>query len=944
MGKTMVQSFLRNNWFDGKKVTLEDMRVEQNSYLDSINEVSNVVMGSGVILDFPQEVVIFDSNSLSSAQQGWVAVNTFDGRGILETPVRATDLDEGNQVSVTISDCRIGGSIKVICTIIGKLFDGTLKYEHLVFTENGTRVTYNHFKEVTNVFFQNLYGNLNTLVDGYGCFNTAGRAVVCFSSSYKVSHDLIAAEQVLEPDIIFRNYKVYDMGSSLQAVLQEAVGSSNDVDDLDINTTVSQFRLFSENQSTEVIYAQKFKMSGNNIQKISLLFSLESGTDWSGSIVVGVRPLLTDVSACAGFIPENDIDFDPNTVPLEEVVIDQNKLQEYGLTLTTEPQQIDFVFSNSQISNPALSKLIDGGYYALTVRRTGSTSTGTIVMQEARNSSDEQRLTVFQGGLWTDVPDSTLWFRVWTDSVKVASGVLLNNGKRLPLKKVELSSAGIYTQVQKNNIQLINTSENTENYLIVDDDLTYSKSIPHPTSGDAIATRVEDSPRFQFLEQSDLLTYLGNYQRTNVLVRAIDNNPRGNPDITGLITHPGLAFGNIIDFINPNSDLLNQNVIGSIITPDTSEPSIRYRIVNQQTFVDLYGDTNGDGILDVFDLARIAELDGYSVYGATTASYTDAEHVSAFMAETITALELIRADIDQTDGYEISSDDLSALNLFITDGTAFPIAESSFVRVRLTLEPLLDGARSYDNNAESTLQIHVDNPNLVDPSLFSFGTGISYEIQPLEVWEDFNVELLDLRRYCATTFLDFETSELSSVPESAGQNNFFIPGDMYLGKTVKTLDGSVHPLDFEVATISLELPEGNTEGEVNIFSRYISGVYKFSDGSFVSNSALANGQVKFAVSISSHVKNVSGNDGYVDFDGYNDGYGENADEAIATYIDSTTGLLRIRAFNVVRNTLFPELRTRIIVQVFLKKAGFANQDTNINSTNLSSVLQQFSPI
>ena len=940
----MVQSFTRNNWFDAKTVTLEDMGAEQAALVGALDEASRTIMGSGVVLDFPQEPVVFDSDELSAAQQGWVSVDTFDGRGILSEAVSAPDLDQGNQVSVELSDCRVGGSIEVICTVLGKLFDGTLKYEHLVFSENGTRTTYNHFREITNILFQNLFGNTNTLVDGYGCFDTSGRAVVSFASSYKVSHDLIAAEQILEPDIIFRNYKIYNPGSTLQDVLSEAIGASNDVDDLDINTTTSQTRTFDEGASTELIYAQKFKMSGTNIQKVSLLFSLESGTDWSGSLVVGIRPLLTDASLCAGFIPENDIDFDPNTVPLEEVALDQADFETYGIVLDTSPRQVDFIFSESQISNPSLSGLVDGEYYVITIRRTGSTSTGTLVLEEARNDSDEQRLTVFQGSLWTDVPDSTLWFRVWTDSVKVASGVVLDNGKRVPLKRVILSSTGVYEQVQENNVSLTNTSEGTENYLIVEDALVYSRTIPHPTTGDLIASRIEDGPEFTFLEQADLITHLETYQTTNVLAKVQDYNPRSNPEITGTISHPGLAFGNVIDVVNPSSDLLNQNVVGSIITPDTSEPALRYRIVSQETITDLYGDVDGDGDLDVFDLARITELDGYSVYGATTGSYSDVQHTAALVAGTVSALELLRADIDQSDGYEVSSDDLTALNAFITSGTAFPIAESSFVRVRLTLEPLLDGVRSYDADAESTLEIHTENPNFVDPALFGFGVGIAFEIQPLQVWNDFNIEITDLRRYATTTFLDFDLDELSAVPETAGRNNLFVPGDLYLANSIKTLAGEIHPLDFETANIYLELPEGNTEGEVNIFDRYVVGLYKFSDGSLVGNSAISNGQVKFAVSISSHVKNVSGNDGYTDFDGYNDGYGENADEAIATYIDSSTGLLRLRAFNIVRNTLFPELRTRILIQVFLKKAGFANTDTNVDSTSLVSVLESFSPL
>ena len=166
---------------------------------------------------------------------------------------------------------------------------------------------------------------------------------------------------------------------------------------------------------------------------------------------------------------------------------------------------------------------------------------------------------------------------------------------------------------------------------------------------------------------------------------------------------------------------------------------------------------------------------------------------------------------------------------------------------------------------------------------------------------------------------------------------------MYLQGNVLDLDGSFHSLDHETNTIELELPTGNSEGEINVFDEWVVDSMRYGDGTLVSSAALINNQVKFAVSIGSHVKNVSGDDGYVDFDGYNDGYGANADEVIGTYIDHDTGLLRIRAFNIVNNQFFPELRTRILIEVSLKEAGFINSPVEIDSTTLASKLQQFAP-
>lgn len=951
----MTVKVLQNNFYDFDKITLEDMQVEQASNNTNVALTNDSIAGSGVRLSFPQEPVIFDSDSLTVAQSGFEAVNTFDGRGILASPVLSSDLDEGTQVSVTISDARLTGSISTIVTIIGKTFDNDLTYEHLVFKENGTRLTKNHFTETTNILFQNFRGNANTLVDGYGCFDVGGRALVTEASSYKVSHDLIADEWTSEPDILFRNFKTYDPAKTIQAILEEAIGSDNDIDDLNINTTTASTRTFAEGASTETIYAQKFRMKGTNIQKVTLLLGLESGSTWSGSIVVGIRPLLTSTTCPTDFLPENEIEFDPDTVPIEELSFDSDDLAERGIVLTSDAQPVDFVFTDAQISNPNLSGLVDQEFYAITVKRSGSSSTGTIFLEEARNDdSEERRLSVFTGNGWTDVPNSTFWYRVWSDSVKIASGTAYDEGVRLPILKTYLQTNGVFAQNVVEDINLVNTSENTENYVIVKKDIAYSDVEVHPRTGDPIFSRQEDTPAFSVLEQSELLTLMVAEPKTVVLARVRDNNARSNPIITGTLDYPGLALGNVINIVNPGNDLLNQNVVGSTITPDVLNPTLQYRITSQETIVDLYGDVDGDGDIDVFDQERITEIDGYQAYLATTGDYSSAIQQAAVLAGEVSILEILRADVDSSDGYEITAADLSAVTDFIENGTAFPNGLSSFTRVELTVEPVLNPLLYYNSNANSTINLEVDNPDLIDPSMFSFGTGINFSISFIPTWNLEQVEILDLRRFVTTTFLDFDSDDIQQSPENGGQNNLFVPGDLFLSGAVKSLDGDPHPLDVETTVVELELPAGDSEGEINIFEEYVEGVMQFSDGTLVSNSALNNDQVRFEVSIGSFVKNLANAaldpgglgdaDGYgLDFDGYNDGYGENADEVIGTYIDHDTGLLRIRAFNIVRNTFFPELRSRVIVTVHLRKAGFANEPVYVDSTTLTSKLQAFAP-
>jgi len=843
----------------------------------------------------------------------------------------------------------------MVATILGKTFDNDLIYEHLEFTDNGTRTTRNHYKEVTNLLFQNFKGNTNTLLDGYGSFNTGGTVVVTEASSYKVSHDLIASEWVSEPDILFRNFKTYDASKTLQNILEESIGSSNDVNDLNVNTTTASSRIFEEGASTETIYAQKFRMNGTNIQKVSLLLGLESGSTWTGSIVVGIRPLQTNTTCPTDYIPDNDIEFDPDTVPIEEMSFDISDLEDRGIILSGTSTQVDFIFTDAQISNPNLSGLIDGNYYSITVKRSGSSSTGTIFLNEALNDDgNERRLSVFSGSNWTDVSNSTMWFRVWNDSVKVSSGTAFDEGVRIPIAKTELGTNGIYSQNMVEDINLVNTSESTENYIVVKKDLDYSDIETHPRTGDSIYSRKEDSPKFTAFEQSEVVTLMIGEPKTVVLSRVKDNNPRSNPTVTGTLDYPGLALGNTINVVNPSTDILNQNVVGSTIVPDILKPTIKYRIISQEIIVDLFGDVNGDGDIDLLDSQAMADLDGYQVYLATTGTYSSAVQQALMLTGQIDILDLIRADVDTTDGYEITSADLTALNNFRTSGTAFPNGLSDYTRVKLVVEPILNPLLSYDSDANSSVSMETDNVDLSDPAQFSYTSNIDFSISFIPTWDIDSVEILDLRRYVTSTFIDFDSSDLQITPENGGKNNLFVPGDLFLTGSVKTLDGNPHPLDVETTVVELELPAGDTEGEVNIFDEYVVGKMTFSNGTFVANSALNSEQVRFEIAVSSHVKNLAsaalglsglgGADGYgLDFDGYNDGYGENADEVIATYMNHDTGLFRIRAFNIIRNSLFPELRARIQVTVSLRESGFANQPVYVDSTELVSKLSAFSP-
>jgi hypothetical protein len=201
------------------------------------------------------------------------------------------------------------------------------------------------------------------------------------------------------------------------------------------------------------------------------------------------------------------------------------------------------------------------------------------------------------------------------------------------------------------------------------------------------------------------------------------------------------------------------------------------------------------------------------------------------------------------------------------------------------------------------------------------------------LWEPENVVITDLRRFVPKTFSNLTSDDITGEPKSGGSNISFIPGDVLLGGAILNLDGTTYSIDFETATIVLDLPEGSTQGEVDIFGNFIKGKLKFADGTLVETGALENKQVWVSASIQSFTKDIA--DGY-DFES-NDGYYAIKQTVSALYTQES-GVIRIRANNIRNITTRPELRTKIVLTVYLKKAGFQNTETNVPESRLFELL------
>lgn len=938
----------RVNWYDFKRVTANDMQAEQAAWQGAASNAQLSSAGSGVLKAAGVEPVLFDSDALSTTQNSWVVAGAFDGRGIFESAYTATDTAEGMQIAIELSDSGANETIPFICTILGTDFEDNLQYEHIRAPQNGTYCSYKHYKTVQNLMVQNLFGNSDTRVDGYGSFSLGGRVVVSEAGSLLPQVSEFVSRNTLTPDVIFANYKLYDPIETLETVLEDALFGAYAVADLNIDVDVFENKEFTAGGSTEVIYGQKFRMRGNNIQKIQLLLALASGSTWTGSLSVGIRKLQTpeNFASSSRFLPSRPIDFDPELETLAEVSLSQAEMLETGVVLGVDHSLVDFVFSETSVGQASLSRLEDGEWYCFTVRRIGSTTTGTLQLATSLytgitgfNSlfTEEEfsgsgggggRISVFSSGFWSDINDRALHYTVFCDSARAAGGDFIDNGTRASARKTGTNSLNQATQIVERSDGLAGTATGTANYIVAQAVPLTSEPEVAVKTGDTINSRVHDTlalSALSFDEVEDLYATSPNMLPVAIVT---DTNPRANPTITGISYYPGLFFGNTLDIMNPSSDLLNKKVVGSIITPNTANPAFRYRITAQEIVLDGYGDLDGDGQITYSDLNLASELDGYDVNLQTTGSFSSAQQIAAMAAGNISALDLLKANLN-TDS-EIDTLDLAALTSYITAGTAFPNGQAGFYRVRLTVEPLVDQLEYLNMDGTSILHIEQEDTSL----LSTFSGPITWEITPVRIWRPSLVEVQDIRRFAISTAVEFVPSDLTESTPTAGKNNAIIPSDVYLGGVILDADGEPHPLDYERAQVELELPDGSSEKEINIFDAFVKNRMRFSDGSLVTASALAAGQVFFEVSVSSFAKNMGFSvDGYVD---YSD-VGDDADEAVGTYIDQSSGLLRVRAYHVVNNDVRPEVRTRIYVVVNLKRAGWKNAPRVVSDVELAAL-------
>lgn len=972
MTKRLSVSVLENRFHDAQRVDKSDLEVEQNSKNQSVAAVVNNFFGTGVLPESAEQTILFDSDNLDATSAALVSANDFDGTGITAS-TQPGDNNLGNQIEVELTDSDVFGRLSVKVCIIGLAFDNTLQLDRFYFYRNEKQVSAKHYKRILTILFNDFKGNNNCSIDN------GGRVVVREAAPFQLSRDPIMVAQDVEPDLFFRDFKLANILLSLHQTIQLGIGSEYDADNLNINTTGEPVRTIAPADVTTQI-GQKFKAATDNIQKITLLLGVIRDTtkaeaawfDWDGTIVITVYSLQNTVNSPSDIVPDLAIDFDPAPVPLAEISYSQAELEDLGYVLTDVAQPVDFVFSTTKIASPGA--LTVGNYYAVTFRRSGSSTKGTIFSECGLDLVDNARLTLFSG-VWVDVPENDLWFQVWTDAAKVASGQGYDAGNGIQFDKTAVDEdTGATIDYQANHFSFASTGQGTINTGIIQAITKESLTIQDERTGDDVFSRKQYVPQFSFVSPSGLED-LKEISEPLIVGCVVDSNPKLNLTTTQLQSVPGLVRGDTFCIINPDPDLLSMMLVGSKLIPDDSCAQLSYKVYKTTVCTDGYGDVNGDGVIDATDLQRASELIGEGIHLTSTQAKIKDGYIST--------LELLRADVDGDS--IVSANDVDLIESFINKtSNSFP-AGTSFTHLCLQVQQMvgrsdgyfsctyplvrLDGYQSHTTPVSTLTPAELlydgyDVPVSIDSVDTVFNTipfvPVEFKIVPQPFWQAHFLNLSSEARKLPTTFTfatgidtslcSVDTTICENPNELAptsdpGRNDFYVPNNLIIGDgQILRPDGSAYKQDFEIGTVILEIPESPIENKsLNIFDTFVadrglgktSSAYnamRYSDCAFVQPEDLQEGRVRFDVSIMSISKNT---DGYDSTDGY--GLIIN-DVPVGIYVDQSTGLLTIWCTDVNYDPIYKNLRTKLQILVYLKKAGFNNTTLTVSGDETNGLL------
>lgn len=669
MTKRVEVSTSKNIWFDTQKVDDSDLTLEQDHNASTSAAIINNHIGTGIVPETLNPVVIFDSS---------LHVGLLDGIAI-PAQNQPTNNNLGAQLEISLTNSEARGLKKIKVGIIGLDFEGNLQFETFSFRKNEKQVGKKHFTNILVLLFNDFIGDPNL------SHNLGGKIVIKEAQGMLLSRDTKVISQDVQPNLFFRDFFV-DSAFSLNGILQNALPTYN-IDTLNIHTAVRDNKVLA-NGDVVTHYGQKFKATTNNIQKITTLLSVRNlGINpndlvWNGDLILTVYKLQTTVTNPLDIIPNLDIEFQPNSVPIAQVSVDFVSLKNNGIVLDNTPQPVDFILSNSPIAGGNVLEV--GSYYAFTLKRSGAANKCDILIAVGDSHLDDSRVTAFTGTVWVDIPEEDLWFQIWSDSAKVSDGQAYDTGHGIQIEKTTIDPVTQATIDHSfGNLDFVG---NDVYHAMLSAKQKNSTPIPSEITGNPVNSRQQMVPQIDMLN-TIALSNIDSASEPLLLGAISDKNIKYHDSISEQIRahlRSATVVGDniLIKVIDDATDtgrydtdvnelvasLLNGNLVSAKITPNSGSPSIFYRIAQAELCNMIVGDVNGDGIVDKTDLDLLGIYNGFNLNVSpplttsitTTGNIVDGYNTtfvngystitSPFANEFSLSIQLVR----KTDGYVIA--------------------------------------------------------------------------------------------------------------------------------------------------------------------------------------------------------------------------------------------------------------------------------------------------
>jgi hypothetical protein len=610
MTKRTPVSAQKNIWFDAQQVDNTDLTLEQQHNDTIQSSIVNNHLGNGVLPEVLVQNVLFDSSAVS----GFV-----DGIALLPQN-QPSDPNLGNQLEITLTGSKAASRKSVKIAILGLDFQGDLQYETFVFKANETQVSRKHFTQILIFLINDLIGNPTLSL------NLGGEIVVREAHPMTLSRQPLMIAQDQQPSLFFRDFFV-DGFNTFTTLLQGALPLYN-IDSLNITSgSLDQKLLLNGDVTTQI--GEKFLATTNNIQKVTLLLSVrntDNSTDliWNGDLVLSIYPLQSFVDCPTDISPSLPIDFSPSNIPVAQVSLNYVSLLNSGVELSTVPQPIDFVFSNSPVAGGNV--LVEGQYYAIALKRSGAANKCDILIDVGSAVLENSRITTFTGSLWVDISEEQLWFQIWTDAAKVSDGQAYDTGHGVTIPKTKTDpDTGVVEDYSREGIQF---AGNEVFRAVVSATTEKSVAVPDPRTGNPVLTRQELVPTIELHNSIDI----AGLQETSepLIIGAIaDKNRKFFDSISSLITANLYSFTLVKDELvirvidDPTdttrydllvtalqSNLLNGDLVAAKISPNANTQSIAYRIADARLCTYILGDVDGDGVVTQSDLDLLTSYYG----------------------------------------------------------------------------------------------------------------------------------------------------------------------------------------------------------------------------------------------------------------------------------------------------------------------------------------------